>query len=154
MGKALSTDLRERIVGFIEEGHGLREASRRFKVSASSVIRLASRIKRTGTCVPERQGRPRGSGKLAPFSEFLTSHVDQQPDITMPELSQILYETHGVEVTPAALSRFLIRVGYSYKKNAAGNGTRTRAHPSGASPVDHATPTLHVRSPASACIPR
>ncbi len=91
-------------------------AARHFHVSASFVMKLMARARVTGTIEPARQGRPPGRGKLTPFAGFLGTRVDAEPDITMPELAEALFETHGVRVTPAALSRFLIREGYSYKK--------------------------------------
>ena len=52
--------------------------------------------------------------------------VETQPDITMPELAAHLFETHQMKADPAELSRFLCRCGFSYKKNSAGIGMRTR----------------------------
>jgi transposase len=55
----------------------------------------------------------------------LAKWVDAEPDITMPELSARLAAT-GVQAHPASLSRALLKAGYSFKKNAAGVGMRTR----------------------------
>ncbi len=116
MGKPLSVDLRERVVAFVGAGHGRRAAARQFHVSASFAVKLLARARATGTIEPARQGRPPGTGKLAPFGAFLGTRVDTQADITMPELAEALFEAHGVRASPAALSRFLIREGYSDKK--------------------------------------
>jgi transposase len=132
MGKPLSIDLRDRVLAFIEAGHSCRESARHFQVSASFVIKLMARVRLSGKIAPARQGRPPGQGKLAPFAGFFGTHVEAAPDITMPELAEALLETHGVAVTPAALSRFLIRQGYSYKKNTDRHRTRTRKGPTGA----------------------
>ena len=72
------------------------------------------------------QGRPKGSGKLAAQMEFLTGRVKAQPDITMPELAAKLAAEHGVVAHPASLSKFLIKQGFSLKKNTAGNRGRSR----------------------------
>lgn len=117
MGKPLSVDLRTRIRRFVDAGHSRRAAAAHFAVSPSSVIKLMARVGATGSVDPARQGRPRGSGKLAPFSDFLKAQVEAVADMTMPELAEVLHDTHGLSATPAALSRFLIREGYSYKKN-------------------------------------
>ena len=66
MGKSSSVDLRVRIVGEIERGQSCRAAARRFGVSAATAVRLAQRKARTGSLAPARQGRPAGSGLLAP----------------------------------------------------------------------------------------
>lgn len=129
MGKSYSSDLRERVVSFVEAGHSRRAASRRFDVSDSFAIKLVRRAKTVGSIQPERQGRPPGKGKLGPYQGFLIEAVKAKPDITMPELSTKLEAAHGVRAQPASLSRFLCRRGFTYKKNADGVGMRTRRHP-------------------------
>ena len=42
MGKPYSTDLRKRIVAYVEAGHSCRAAARLFAVSASTAVRLAA----------------------------------------------------------------------------------------------------------------
>jgi transposase len=142
MGKPLSIDLRERVLGLVETGHSRRAAARHFHVSASFVMKLMARARVTGSIEPARQGRPPGKGKLAPFARFLGRRVDGEPDITMPELAEALFEAHGVRASPAALSRFLIRAGYSYKKNADRNRTRTGKGQAGTRCVDRPPSTV------------
>jgi transposase len=118
MGKPLSLDLRERIIGFVEDGGSRRGAAERFKVSASCAIKLADRWRRSGSVAP----RPRGGsvGKLAAHKDFLLGRVKDKPDVTMPELAEALTAETGTTAAPASLSRFLIRHGQRFKKNAAG----------------------------------
>ena len=117
MGKPFSQDLRERIIGFIEEGGSRRGAASRFGVSASCAIKLKDRWDRTGSAAPGKRG---GSvGKLAAHRDFLLSSVKDKPDITMPELAEALKVETGTEAAPASLSRFLIRQGQRFKKNPA-----------------------------------
>ena len=94
-------------------------------MSPSFSVKLVARHRRTGTLEPQRQGRPPGTGKLAPYRDFLMGRVKEKPDITMPELAAELEARHGVEADPASLSRFLCKAGLSYKKNPAGRGART-----------------------------
>jgi len=118
MGKPYSLDLRERIIGFVEGGGSRRQAAERFDVSASCAIKLMDRFHRTGSAAPDRRG---GSiGKLAPYKDFLLGRVKEKPDITMPELAEVLKVETGTEAAAASLSRFLIRHGQRFKKNAAG----------------------------------
>ena len=118
MGKSLSLDLRQRVLALIEEGHSRTRAAGVFRISISSAIRIAERQRKTGSVAPARQGRPRGSGKLEPLADFLKAQVEAEPDITMPELAEALWASHGVRAAPAMLSRFLKhRLGYTYKKN-------------------------------------
>lgn len=126
MGKCSSVDLRVRIVGEIERGGSCRSAALRFGVAPSTAIRLAQRKARTGSVAPARQGRPAGSGLLAAHAETLAGWVEADGDITMPELAARLLAERGVTAHPASLSRLLIRQGFSFKKNAAGERNRSR----------------------------
>ena len=121
-----SLDLRVRIIASAEAGHSCRAAARHFGVSDSCAIKLLQRQSQSGSPAPARQGRPPGSGKLAPSAAFLIRTVEAQPDITMPELAALLMSKHGVHADPATLSRFLCRHGFTDQKTAAGFGVRTR----------------------------
>ena len=116
MGKAYSSDLRDRIVSHIALGRSRRSASRLFGVSPSCAVKLAQRVAATGSAAPARQGRPPSDGKLAPHMATLAKWVDAEPDITMPELSARLVAVTGVQAHPASLSRALLKAGYSFKK--------------------------------------
>lgn len=130
MPKTLSLDLRERIWDFMAEGHSCREAARIFRVSVASAVRIGQRKRRTGSVAADKRGRPRGSGKLEPFRDFLRARVDETPDITMPELAGVLWQAHGVRANPAMLSRFLKhQLGYRYKKIPDRHGARAPAGP-------------------------
>jgi transposase len=126
MAQSYSLDLRVRVAGFVEAGHSCRAAARHFAVSDSFAIKLMQRQRRSGSPAPARQGRPQGTGKLAPYETFLIRTVEAKPDITMPELAARLREEHGVAAAPASLSRLLCRHGFTYKKTVDGGGMRTR----------------------------
>lgn len=126
MGKSSSVDLRDRIVGEIEGGQSCRAAARRFGVSAATAVRLVQRKARTGSVAPARQGRPRGGGVLDRHMDALIGWVESDGDITMPELAGRLLAERGVKAHPASLSRLLIRHGFTVKKNAAGERSRSR----------------------------
>lgn len=125
MGRSYSDDLRARVVGFVEAGHSRRAAARHFGVSESFAVKLLQRVLRLKTARPARQGRPPGS-RLDVHGAFVVAQVEAQPDITMPELAVRLSEGKGVTAAPAVLSRFLCRLGFTYKKSADGIGVRTR----------------------------
>jgi len=126
MGKSCSLDLRERVFAFVGCGGSRRQAASHFDVSASFAVKLWRRLEKTGSLEPAKQGRPSGGGKLANHCDFLIAQVEKRPDITMPELAAQLKAERGVKASPASLSRFLCRAGFTYKKNAAGGGARTR----------------------------
>lgn len=123
MGKPYSLDLRERIVGYVKQGHAARAAARLFGVSPSSAVRFAAADRRDGNVAPKAQGRAPGTaGKLAVHMDFLVERVEREPDVTLQELADALREARGVEVQLSSIHRALIRAGYSYKKRAGGAG--------------------------------
>ena len=144
MGKCYSLDLRDRVIERVSAGQSRREAARHFAVSPSFAIKLLARHRKTGGSPPAKQGRPRGCGKLEPHRAFLIGCVRQKPDITMPELARGLQESCHVEVTPASLSRFLCKAGFTYKKNAAGIGARTLGCEKGETGLESFTPAPHA----------
>ena len=125
MGKSISFDLRDRIVRGVETGQSRRSAASQFNVSAATAVRVQARFLSTGSLEPDKQGRPRGSGKLGPFRQIIVDKVKTKPDITMPDLAAWLEAQHGVTIHPSNLSRLLCQEGFTYKKNAAGIGERT-----------------------------
>lgn len=126
MGKAYSGDLRDRVVAYVGAGGTRRGAARHFGVSPSCAVKLVQHVARTGSTAPLQRGRPTGGGKLAGHVATLIRWVDAEPDITMPELAARLATATGMKAHPASLSRALLKAGYSFKKNAAGVGMRTR----------------------------
>lgn len=126
MGRSYSVDLRARVVSFVEAGQSRRAAAVRLGTGESFAIRVMKRFATSGSLEPAKQGRPAGGGKLAPHKAFLIETVETTPDITMPQLCERLVAAHNVTVDPAALSRFLCRQGYTYKKSLDGGGARTR----------------------------
>ena len=126
MPRVLSLDLRRRVTSAISEGQSRRAAAEQFSISAATAVRLQKRFEETGSLDPERLGRPKGSGRLGPYQDALIARVEEQPDITMPDLAAWLLEQHAVKADPSNLSKLLCKAGFSYKKNTAGIGERTR----------------------------
>jgi transposase len=126
MGKPYSSDLRDRVLRHIEQGHARRDAARRFGVSPSFAIKLDRRVRATGSTAPARQGRPPGSGALVAFRDCLSGMVEARPDITLRELAERLEAEHGHRTHPSSISRLLSACGFSYKKIAVGRRMWTR----------------------------
>jgi transposase len=126
MGKPVSTDLRLRMVRGVAAGKSRRAVAAQFEVAPSTAVRIQARYAATGSIEPRRQGRPEGSGKLAPYCDAIIAKVNARPDITMPDLAVWLEAEHGVTVDPSNLSKLLCKHGFSYKKNAAGVRERTQ----------------------------
>jgi transposase len=131
MPRPYSFDLRERVVRFVEAGHSRHAAAAHYGVSVSFVVILMRTYRRTGSLVPKASGGRRHS-KLDPHKAFLLARVADKDDITMAELAAELAAATGTRVAPASISRWLIRNGYRFKKNAAGQRTRSSRHQQGA----------------------
>src|SRR2546421_3327629 len=87
--KAISEDLRKRILDTIQRGDGsLRQIARRFLVSVSFITRLLQLHRSTGSLEP----RPHGGGNPAVLNpedlEQLRELVQKQPDAPLWELHQ------------------------------------------------------------------
>ncbi len=123
MPKAYSIDLRERVAGYVQAGHSCNAAAARFNVSVSFVVKLMRAFYDSGSLEPKPGGGRRHS-KLDPHQRFLIGSIAKKPDITMRELATEL-ATMGTSVAPASISRWFIRKGYSFKKNTAGQRTRS-----------------------------
>lgn len=123
MPKSYSRDLRERVVRFVESGHSRHSAAAHFAVSVSFVVNLMKGFTATGRL----EAKPRGGrrhAKLDRHKDFLIGRITEQADITMSELAAELAAVTGTTAEPASLSRFLIRNGYRFKKNLAGQRAR------------------------------
>ncbi len=115
MARALSVDLRCRVVDAIERGLSCRLAAERFGVSASSAIRWSSRLKRLGSVAPKPQGGDRRSGRIEAEAAFLLGQVAATPDITLAEL-QAKLKARGLGVGIGTLWRFFHRRRITFKK--------------------------------------
>ena len=152
MTKSYSLDLRRRVARFVEAGHSCHEAARHFEVSVAFVVRLMAVYRATGSLAAKPEGGWRYS-KLDPHREFLLRRVAEKGDITMPQLAAEL-AARGTKVMPASIARWFIRHGYSFKKNAAGQRTRTLRRAPGPRSLAHETPAAHAPGAAPARVSR
>ena len=140
MPKPYSLDLRERVVGFVEDGQSRRAAAARFRVSVSFVVNLMKAVRARGSFAPKPSGGRRHA-KLEPHRAFLLAQVAEKADIPMPKLAGALAAARGEKADPASLSRWLIGAGYRFKKNSAGERTRSPRHQASARGMDRSPPT-------------
>jgi transposase len=152
MTKSYSLDLRQRVARLVEAGQSCHEAARHFEVSVAFVVRLMAAYRATGSLAPKPEGGWRYS-KLDPHREFLIRRVREKGEITMPQLAAELVVL-GTTVTPASISHWLIRQGYSFKKNAAGQRTRALRRASGSRSLAHEASAPHAPGAASAGLSR
>ena len=105
MSKALSVDLRERVVAAIEAGSSCRAAASRFGVGISSAIRWASLKRAVGSVAPGPLGGDRRSGRVEAHAPLILGLLERTPDITLSELREELAEA-GVPVGVAKTHAF------------------------------------------------
>jgi len=126
MNPGHSLDLRRRIVACVESGVSCRATARRFAVSPSSVVKLMRKWRETGSLEPARVGGHRRR-KLADHADWLHGVMATEPDITLREL-QARLEDDGVKVSRQAINDMLSHLGYSFKKNVAGQRAEPARH--------------------------
>ena len=116
MGKVHPLALRERVVAFVEEGHGHREAARHFRVSPRFVNDMIKLKRETGGLEPKRQGNPGGRGKLSNVAGWVRERIAEKGDLTLDALVIELQEAHGITADRSSIGRLLHRLGLSHKK--------------------------------------
>jgi transposase len=116
MSKALSVDLRERVVAAIEAGSSCRAAAARFGVGISSAIRWASLKCSAGSVAPGPLGGDRRFGRIEAQAPLILGLLERTPDITLSEIRAELAEA-GVPVGVATLWRFFARRRITLKKS-------------------------------------
>lgn len=121
--RAYSLDLRERVMKVYDEGKWtVGQIAERFKVGQWWVHKLKRQRQREGSLAPRKGkvGKPRSfrTGQLHRLGQY----VDKHPDATLEQI----HEKIGAPCTMVTIHNTLRRLGYRYKKNAAGQRTRSR----------------------------
>ncbi len=116
MSKALSVDLRERVVAAIAAGASCRAAAARFGVSAASAIRWAALAREAGSVAPGPLGGDRRSARIEAHAALILRLVDQKSDITLKEIRAELAE-RGISAGIGTLWRFFDRRRMTWKKS-------------------------------------
>jgi transposase len=115
MAKALSLDLRSRVLGAIGNGLSCRQAAAQFGVSASSAIRWRERERGQGHAAPKPQGGDRRSGRVEAHAETILGLARATPDMTLAE-TQAALAGRGLSFGIATLWRFFQRRQITLKK--------------------------------------
>ena len=114
MARALSEDLRSRVLKASSDGISARQAAARFGIGISTAIRWIGRA-RIGERTARRQGWQRGS-TLDPHAAFIVGMIEEQKDITLDEMVSRLDAEADVRIGRSALSVWLRRRGWTFKK--------------------------------------
>ena len=114
--KALSQDLRQRVVDALQQGQTRRQVAQRFAISLSSVARLVRQWREQGHLQPKPvPGRTRA---VRPSEhETLRALVAADKNATLSSLSDAFFEQTGRRVSISALQRNLRWLENSHKKS-------------------------------------
>ncbi len=125
MGRALSVDLRERVIAAIDGGLSCRAEATRLGVSAASASRWRQLALRTGKVLPARPGGDSRSGRIEAHHNFIRTLIEAIWDLTLEEIRDAL-APRGGSVSVTAIWRFFDRHNITRKKR-----LRTPANKSG-----------------------
>jgi len=116
MSKALSVDLRERVVAAVrDEGLSHRDAAARFKVSAARISRWRALERQSGYLRPGPLGGDRRSKAIEAHGETILRVFDARRDMTTEELRAEL-GSQGLHFGYGTLWRFFARHKLTRKK--------------------------------------
>lgn len=115
MAKALSLDLRERVVAAVAGGMSRRKAATRFGVSAASAVRWKALEARQGDARAKPAGGDRLSHRIEAHADFILGELDKRRDITLAEMRALLAK-RGLAVALSTVGRFFARHGITRKK--------------------------------------
>lgn len=114
MPRPYSNDLRQRMVDTVRSGMSRRKTAELFQVSISCVIKLMQRVDLTGDIKPAQFGGFKTS-PLTKREPDIRVWIAETPEITIVELQSRLAK-EGTTSSPAAIARFLKRLGLTRKK--------------------------------------
>jgi transposase len=116
MAKALSVDLRLRVVNAVEAGASCRAAAARFGVGVSSPIRWVARVRTRGDLTPDRRGGNHRSHRIDAHRDLVLARIEVEPDLTLAEVAERLDRTTGYRPLPSVVCWFFQRHGVTRKK--------------------------------------
>ena len=118
MARALSQDLRSRVIAAIDGGQSRRAAAERFGVAVSTAIRWARAWRAEGRAAAMPMGGDLRSRRIECYREVILAAVEAAVDITLVELAALLRREHGASFAPSTIWRFLDRRRMTLKKTA------------------------------------
>lgn len=124
MARALSQDLRDRVVSAIDGGLSCRAAADRFGIAVATAVRWRQLALRHGRAVAGKPGGDRRSVKTDAHADFILGLVAERGDITLAEMQAAMAE-RGSPVGMGTLHRFLARHAIARKKRPATRSNRT-----------------------------
>ena len=115
MARALSLDLRERVIAAIEGGVSCRQAAERFGVGKASAIRWHARYRAEGEIAAKPMGGERHSHRIEAHAALILQAYEARPQVYLREVRDAL-QYHSATASLSGLSRFFRRHGITRKK--------------------------------------
>ena len=125
MAKALSVDLRRRVVDAVAAGASCRAAASRFGVGVSSAIRWVARDRERGDLEPDKRGGNVRSHRIDAHRDLVLAWIEETPDLTLAEVADRLDAATGYRPLPSIVCRFFQRHGVTRKKRRRTRPSRT-----------------------------
>ena len=114
MARALSEDLRSRVLAASDDGMSARSAAARFGIGISTAIAWIASA-RQGQRNAAKQGR-RGGSRLDAHEAFIVGMIERAKDVTLNEMVLRLAEEKAVRIGRSALDIWLRKRGWTFKK--------------------------------------
>ena len=125
MPKTYSEDLRGRIAKDVGKGARIRAVAEKYSVSPSFVSKISRLWRQEGRVAARRMGGYKRHA-LHAQADAVRHKLAGNKGITLQELKDWAEEALGIRVHVSSVDRFVRALGYSYKKNTAGQRARTR----------------------------
>jgi transposase len=107
--------VRQRVLRAINAGQGQVEVAKTFTVSTSTIKRYLKARRESGHVLPKAiPGRPAVKGAV--LQAHLKAQLEAHPDVTREEHCRLFQAEHGVQVSPASISRARAALGWTRKK--------------------------------------
>src|ERR1051325_6080807 len=101
MGKALSEDLRVRVIRAVEkEGMSRRGAAVRYGISAASAVRIVSDWRKSGKTKAKGPGGDQRSRRIEAHHDTIMGAIKSKPDLTIVEIAEMLKTEFGAHFAP------------------------------------------------------
>lgn len=112
MAASYSYDLRLKVIKYLEDKNTIKAASKMFGISRKTIMEWQKLKKLTGD-VKAKTGYQTGHRRIIREVEKFKALVEQNNDKSSREIALMWHQ----KISTSAVSRFLKKLGYSYKKN-------------------------------------
>ena len=110
MPKALSLDLRNRVLAAVKNGMSQRKAARLFSLSTATVVNWLRLESEQGHAAPRNAGGDMRSWRIEAERDTILGLLEQNPDLTTAALQRAL-AAQGLDFSYGAVRNFLKRHG-------------------------------------------